>query len=136
MYTVTQPTVSFHMLSNIRFNLQSIRGRSFIGRGFQERFECFAAVPDEWEYRGGAGHFFAPPPGAFSPPAHPMGGQGAATAWPMPQATLRPCLEIFQHSSLAEDKAPPHWPLSGPVLGFSSLAGDKAPPLEALMAIG
>ena len=104
-------------------------------RGFHERFECFAAVPDEWEDRGGAGHFFAPPHGAFSPPAHPMGGQGAATAWPMPQATLRPCLEIFQHSSLAEDKAPPHWPLSGPVLGFSSQAEDKAPPLEAQIGL-
>ena len=112
-------------------------------RGFHERFECFAAVPDEWEDRGGAGHFFAPPHGAFSPPAHPMGGQGAATAWPMPQATLRPCLGIFQPWSLAEDKAPPlealtngHWPLSGPVLGFSSQAEDKASPLKALMAIG
>ena len=61
------------------------------------------------------GTFLLPRPLHFLPRAHPMGGEGTATAWPMPQATLRPCLEIFQPSGQAED---------------------KAPPLKALMAIG
>ena len=49
----------------------------FMGGGFLESFECFAAAAsDEWENRGGAGHFFAPRPLHFLPRAHPMGGEG------------------------------------------------------------
>ena len=58
------------------------------------------------------GTFLLPARCIFSPAPIQWEVRGAATAWPMPQATLRPCLEIFQPS------------------------GDKAPPLKALMAIG
>ena len=73
---------------------------------FQESFECFAAASDEWEWRAEPGSFLLPRC-IFSLPPIQWEVRGAATAWPMPQATLRPCLQIFQLSGQARDKAPP-----------------------------
>ena len=94
---MAQLAVCFHILSNIIFNLKPFLEKAFVGRGFEERFECFAAASDEWENRGGAEHFFAPRPLHFLPRAHPMGGEGR----PLPGQC--------------------HRPLSGPVLRFSSI---------------